>query len=496
MFEKQLEEAARRSRLQIILIFAGILAVALIVAAFLLFQALDKSNRLSVQGEMTIAEPTQPTPSAVKPVRPSETSPPLQKDPLPSDEPVRSQREVLDLMGRYDQEFEKTVLSEPFETWNPDQQQTLRALKKEVVDQLARGDVDKAFDDANQLLEQASAAISEYNMAFQTALQAAKDALAADNFEEANAAINQALNLKPDNEEAVSLREAVDKLEDILPLIKRAQTAAIENDFSRERDLSQQIYQLDPSRVFYKNRAAEITRLLKERAFEDVIASGLSAATKEDLAALKKATEMAQELYSKREETKELVGRFLRLQQELQFREFVARADQAVQSENWETALFAFQNALQLKPNDGTIAQGVELARTILGHEARLNAFLNKPERLTNNQVKSDAETALKEAETYLGLSKKLAASSTYLKKRIVDYNRLVDIWVISDKATDVSVRGVGQVGQVERYKIQLKPGRYILEGRREGYRVKAVEMEILPNDQFIEIKVICDERI
>ncbi len=94
----------------------------------------------------------------------------------------------------------------------------------------------------------------------------------------------------------------------------------------------------------------------------------------------------------------------------------------------------------------------------------------------------------------FIGLT--LAAAATTLKNRIVDYNRLVDIWVVSDKTTQVSVRGVGQVGQVDKYKIQLKPGRYILEGRREGYRVKAVELTVTPDDRSIDVKVICDERI
>ncbi len=498
MFEKQLEEAARKSRLQIILLSIGILVAALIAAAFLLLQTLNNAEQYLSADQEPIAESVEPSTQepSLQVQNPEQLKPETGEIGEQAEKPVREQGEVLDLLSRYDKDMEKTILSDPFGSWDPPLQDDIVSTKKAVIDHMARGEIDDAFDRANQLLEKASVALSQFDLAFEKAVKSASVALKADNLEEAQAASQQALTLKPESEKAQQLRESVARLEQVLPIIEKARVAAVENNLPLERELSNQIYSQDPSRTFYRDRAAEISRLLEERDYEKVIVAGLAAAKKEDLKSLKRAVETAQSLYPNREETKELLGKFLWLQQELQYREFVAQADAAVRSENWEGALFAFQNALQLKPNEGTIAQGVELARTVLDHESKLGSYLSKPERLTNQQVKSEAEVALKDAETYVGLSKKLAAAATTLKNRIVDYNRLVDIWVVSDKTTQVSVRGVGQVGQVDKYKIQLKPGRYILEGRREGYRVKAVELTVTPDDRSIDVKVICDERI
>ena len=42
----------------------------------------------------------------------------------------------------------------------------------------------------------------------------------------------------------------------------------------------------------------------------------------------------------------------------------------------------------------------------------------------------------------------------------------------------------------------RLKPGSYVLEGKREGFKTKLVPITIDPDDTVVEVEVITDERI
>ena len=74
--------------------------------------------------------------------------------------------------------------------------------------------------------------------------------------------------------------------------------------------------------------------------------------------------------------------------------------------------------------------------------------------------------------------------------------NTPVNVNVISDGKTFVSVRGVGKVGETTGKTIQLKPGTYSFEGKREGYRSKLIEVSIPLNRSDVQVTVIADERI
>jgi len=71
-----------------------------------------------------------------------------------------------------------------------------------------------------------------------------------------------------------------------------------------------------------------------------------------------------------------------------------------------------------------------------------------------------------------------------------------VSVAVVSNGATDVSVRRVGQVGKHKRKTIQLTPGLYEFEGRRNGYKSTLVELEIPYGVANIEVRVEANERI
>ncbi len=489
MFENKLEEASRRSRQQMLV---GGLLIAIIALAVALFVVMQRVENISVTADAddpaAVVVEQNPNPKQTK------TKSPIKK--VEAEKPEHSNSDVLKMLTRFEGEFEKTILSEPFGVWGEQRQKALVDTKNSIVEKLARQKVDEAFEEAAVLLEKSSTAVAEFEQAYEIAFGSALNAYQRDDFKEADFNNRRALALRPTSDEAQDLQSKIEKLQEIVPLIEQATSAAAENNLERERMLSLKIVELDPERTEYSDRAHEITGILKNQAFERSIARGFEAVKKEDLKSLDREINFAEKLFKDRSELEELREHKKSILKDIAFGALMADAENALASENWQAALTAFQGALQIRPDDATVAQGVELAATVLKHEKEVQSFLNEPERLTNDGVKESAIRAIKAASSYTALSKQLAYASKLLKQNIDDYNTPVDIWVKSDKKTHVSVRGVGQVGVIDKYKIRLKPGQYVFEGRREGFRVKAVTLKVKPGDNAIEVIVISDERI
>ena len=67
---------------------------------------------------------------------------------------------------------------------------------------------------------------------------------------------------------------------------------------------------------------------------------------------------------------------------------------------------------------------------------------------------------------------------------------------VRSDNHTHISVRGVGEVGVVEKKSIRLKPGVYTFEGKRSGFRSRLLNVEIGLYQTSVDVELICNEQI
>ncbi|MCH8890441.1 MAG: hypothetical protein IH827_05130, partial [Myxococcales bacterium] len=65
-----------------------------------------------------------------------------------------------------------------------------------------------------------------------------------------------------------------------------------------------------------------------------------------------------------------------------------------------------------------------------------------------------------------------------------------------SDTVTEVVIRGMGTLGNFARRDVPLKPGRYVVVGRRDGYRDTRSEISIIPGKQQPVVEVRCTEKI
>lgn len=491
MLQGQLDDAARKTR-QNLIIF-GLCAVVFItlIALTLVVTRYSTSEKETIEVTATQID----DPSSAPSVNPSdETASPSK----PSVEPLSkaSNRDVLALINQFEETIEPKLATPEFGAWNQGLREKLLSEKRQAVDALAMGNVDQAYEQLARTLKSAEEAIAELDGEFAAQIDNALSALSVDAYREANIAINKALALKVSDADAIRLKEQIEKLPEILSLMEQVDIARTENDLYKEQQLSLKISQIDPTRTAYAERADEIDTLLMDRKYEDIIISGNEASNSENLKALQQSTQVAKSLFSRRAETKDLEEKLTALKRKIAFNAFMTDAHSAVTNDNWKAALTAYMQAETIHPNDKEVIGGIGLASQIIQYQNSILGFNKDPGRLANEAVKRSAENILNHASTMGAISPSLNTELVQLKTNIENFNRLVEIRVISDGLTDVSVRGVGQIGVVSQYSIRLKPGSYRLEGKRQGYKTKSISITISPEDTNVRVEIIADERI
>lgn len=125
-----------------------------------------------------------------------------------------------------------------------------------------------------------------------------------------------------------------------------------------------------------------------------------------------------------------------------------------------------------------------------------LERILDAPERLSSVAVADNAKGLVSKAGDVAELSPSLADASRKVARLIDEYGRKVSIRILSDGVTRISVQGVGQVGVTTDRTIQLRPGSYVFEGARAGFRSKLIPVDILPGTEGLVVEIYPNEPV
>jgi hypothetical protein len=114
---------------------------------------------------------------------------------------------------------------------------------------------------------------------------------------------------------------------------------------------------------------------------------------------------------------------------------------------------------------------------------------------LSDSAIRGAAENSIASAIPLLPASASLATSAQTLAALIDKYSASVEVTVLSDSETFISVIGTGVVGKVNEKTISLSPGKYTLEGKREGFRSKRLDIEVKSGTPMT-VSLVSDESL
>ena len=415
----------------------------------------------------------------------------------PSEQPDLLAREsYLQKLNQYQTEIEPALSNIALETWQPDKAAELLQSKDNALTAFTESKYGKAKQFIEQTIILGQQLIEQAELEFNQALNSAIEHYTADKHQLADEQIQQALMLNSQSQEALALAANIEKLGKLMPLIEQAKVAEKENNLDKELEIVKQILELAPDREQAKKRRIELTEKINQRQFSRYIKQAYADIDNENANAALKQLAKARQIYPNRSEVNDVAQSIESLQSRLRLAEFSNQALAAMQQDDWQQAKRMLGNALNEKKHDKTLLDLLDKTESVLDLQSQMAQHIASPYRLAEESIKNNAQQLINDSTQYHSVSPGLQQQTETLRELVSKMSQKVSVKVTSDNQTQVLVRGVGVVGTVEEKTIQLTPGQYKFEGKRKGYKSKLIEVLIPYDQQFYQIKVICDEPV
>lgn len=415
---------------------------------------------------------------------------------LPENDREKIREEFKEILQHYENEIEPRLQLANVAAWSRDASFEINEHKKSVMLDFSNGEYLVAKEDLLLLTGKALEVLEEAEQIFENNLQKATSFLSEDLYDEAKLHIEKALTVDSQSPEALEVQQKIEKLPFLLPLLKGAKVARVENDLEKEYHFLQQILKIAPEREEVSERMEVLAELIKAQKFDMHIASGFAAIERGKAKEARSHYKEAKEVDSDRAELPVLLGQLLALEKSIRVTLAIKSAEQAVRRDDWQQVKLHFTKAAKDAPGNKTVTEGLRRADFVLGLLARFKQYSNNPYRLSHVDIRKEAEQTLAQAKVASAYSFAIKSQTDQLTKLIAKINRVIPVTVVSDNKTYVSVRGVGKVGVVSQKTVQLKPGKYTFEGARSGYKSKLVQAFIPYDQSDFNVRVICDESI
>lgn len=172
------------------------------------------------------------------------------------------------------------------------------------------------------------------------------------------------------------------------------------------------------------------------------------------------------------------------------------RASALEAQERWDEALNEYEAALSVDPTIGFAQQGKvrTAARALLAQ--RLQALIDRPERLAAPEERRGALALIEGATEQYPSGPVLRSQIARLQILLPEFDKPVHLALVSDDATQIAIPSIGFRGTFSRRVIELKPGKYTVVGTRDGYRDVRRDITVSPGDDVQTISVSCGEPI
>lgn len=371
-----------------------------------------------------------------------------------------------------------------------------------------QADIDQAFYDygasnysqAQTAVEQLNTDITEYQNAFEQAYKqpyaGAAKAFAADDIGDAAQLNAQALKVKGDYSDALALQKRIDTYHEVADLYEQARVGGVEGNIEKQRAAYQQILKLDPQQQDAKAALAKVEQQIQQQRFSRALAAAVNAIDNKDFDRAQEALAKASAIDNNRPELATLQAQIDAELKTQGVKSLEKRIQVFAGADEWQTVQMLAEKGLADYPDSQIVQQAKQSAGEILAASSALDVYIERPGRLADNNIRQNAVNAVSKYSGLTQLSAKLGEKISQVEQLIENENQPIDVTIRSDNRTYIKVLGVGVVGEVREKTIQLKPGKYQLEGRREGYRSTIVDVVVEKSGTPIVINVQCNERV
>jgi serine/threonine protein kinase/tetratricopeptide (TPR) repeat protein len=338
--------------------------------------------------------------------------------------------------------------------------------------------------------------LDEVDQVFASTFSEAQAALDAANTLDALRLFEMAVAISPSHAAAQAGYARAKNLDDVLGLTERG--AAFERDLelAAARQSFEQAVELDPQWKPALDGLQRVNAEINQMAFDARMTEGLFAIADGHYDAARAAFRMAKAL---KPESREPADGLLQVEQEVRLNQISAYEQQAQQQEDeeaWLLAAATYERLLEIDNNMDFAQEGLQHAQQMSAVHKQLDEFILKPDSLSAPSTMQKATMMIVEITRMPEVGPRLSAQRDELSRLLKRAATPLQVQLISDNATDVSVYKVGRLGSFETHELTLRPGKYVAVGSRPGYRDVRLEFLVGPEQEAKPIVIRCEEAI
>ncbi len=358
----------------------------------------------------------------------------------------------------------------------------------------------QVFDQATQQYRHADTALAQLQdsvpQVLADALARGNAALEAGDATLATEAFSLALLLQPGATEAQSGLQRAQTLDQVNALLAQAQQQRSAGALEDARSTLEQALALDAAHAEARGRLDAVRQAISDIAFTRVMSSGFAALQTGDSDAAIAAFEQALVMRPGNPEAQEAITQ---TRDQLAVSRINAHRDAAqthVAAEQWEAAVAEYDAALAIDAALVFAIDGRDYAAKRLQLDRLLQDAIEQPERLADTAVHAQAVQVYYTALALENPGPRLQQQLTQVEVLLARAQVPVDVQLLSDNLTEVTLYQVGVLGRFQSQTLSLKPGRYVAVGTRPGYRDVRTEFEVGFDNRSAPVTVACTEEI
>ncbi len=371
-----------------------------------------------------------------------------------------------------------------------------KSLASQSVGAEDAGNPRLAAERVNEALTRLDAVEAKRTQALASQLAAGERALAAGQPEVAKQAFEYARRIDPSSTRARDGLARMRSLGGVLPLLADGKNAENEKDYARAVQDYSQALSLDPNNAAAKEGLARANAAFGDDGYAKAVGTGFAALGAGRLDDARTAFENARSIKPNGAEAATGLSRVGAALRARGFASSRQRAAALETEERWEEAFTEYDAALKLDASLAFAQQGRERAQRRAELNKRLQDLIDRPERLAAPAVRDEAEVLIDRALSQEPSGPVLRSQIARLQILLPDFDKPVQISLVSDNATQVAIQRVGSFGTFSRREIALKPGKYTVVGTRDGFRDVRRDITVAPGQDVQTISVSCVEPI
>jgi len=372
----------------------------------------------------------------------------------------------------------------------------------DVAQQLANdGDAlftQQKFDDAMANYEKGIAALealqTQGESRFNDALKDALDAIDRRDAAAAEAAYAIAASVYPNDARIAEGRSRIQRLPQIIELLADADRAKERGDMRTTLAKYRAIQALDPKTQGLQTPLGEAQSRVANLDYQGTLSAGYAALDAGDYDAARRAFEAALRQRPNDGAAQDGMSQVEQRSTLSNIEQYHQKAIRDEADERWTDAVASYQKVLAVDGSIKFAMDGKARAGARADLDRKLNAALADPGALSSDATYADVTGLYQSAAKITDAGPRLTDQLKRLDQALVLARTPVPVTLTSDAATEVTISQLGALGKFARKEVQLRPGRYVLIGSRDGRRDVRRELIVVP--QMPPVEIVCQEAI